>query len=341
MISFVSGFAYRAYRHNRIAKATAIDAAGGIDEALFTKIGGIDQWIAIRGQNRENPALLLLHGGPGLALSAFPRNAFFEWTRDFTVVHWDQRGAGKTYSRSGPLDPGVTIERMALDGLEVAELLRGKLHKPKIVLVGVSWGSILGVHMVKARPDLFYAYVGTGQVVDRRKGKTIAYAQLLAEARARNDRRAVEELEANGPPPYDSMSKAGVHTRWAMAYEPGAPSRWDVISIVLFESSAGPLELRDYVRGLRNSDDHFRDQGDRVVLPSLGTNFAVPFFVFQGDVDNVTPAQLARTYVEMISAPQKEFVAIANAGHNAIATRSADFLALLLQRVRRLAIEPR
>ncbi|HJZ70460.1 MAG TPA: alpha/beta hydrolase [Vicinamibacterales bacterium] len=336
--SALGGCAYRAYRHRQIDRATAIDPARGVDDALFTRIGGIEQWLTIRGQNRANPVLLLLHGGPGLALSVVPRSMFADWTHDFTLVQWDQRGAGRTFGRSGPLAAGVTIDRMALDGLEVAEFLGTRLHAPKIVLVGVSWGSILGVHMVKTRPDLFSAFVGTGMVVNHRDGRAIAYRQLLAEARTRNNRRAVEELEANGPPPYASMAKATVHTRWANTFEPGAPSRWDALRMVLFESNAGLADLRDYARGLKNSDDHFREEGDRVDLRSLGTNFDVPFFVFQGAADNVAPPSLARAYVDAISAPHKEFAAIANAGHNAAATRGAEFLALLRERVRPFAL---
>src|ERR1700704_4497029 len=179
------GLVYRAYRHSQIARATAINQATGIDEALFARIGGIEQFVVIRGQDRKNPVLLILHGGPGFAQSAIPRDFLFGWTRDFILVEWDQRGAGKTFGKSGPLSAGVTIERMALDGVEVAEFVREKLGKPKIVLVGLSWGSILGVHMVKARPDLFYAYVGTGQIVNQHKYKAVAYTQLLAEAHAR------------------------------------------------------------------------------------------------------------------------------------------------------------
>lgn len=334
-----SGIAYRTYRQHQVAKTTAIDAASGIDETLFARIGGVDQWISIRGQRRDNPVLLIVHGGPGLALSPVPRTTLFDWTRDFTIVLWDQRGAGKTFGRSGPGGADVTIERMVLDGVEVAELLCRKLHKPKIILVGVSWGSMLGVHMVKTRPDLFYAYVGTGQSVHQHKDKAVAYAQLLAEARARNDQRAIDELEANGPPPYDSISKETVYTKWATAYEPAGPSRWTLVSTVLFESEVGLRDLRDYVSGLRSSSDHFREQIQAVDLTSLGTDFAVPFFVFQGAVDNVTPVQPVKDYLDHITAPHKELVLIPDGGHDAMATKRDAFLALLVERVRPLATQ--
>jgi pimeloyl-ACP methyl ester carboxylesterase len=339
LVLFGGGLAYRIYRHHELARATAIDPVKGIDESFFARIGGIDQWIGIRGQNRDNPVLLILHGGPGIALSSLPRDFLFRWTRDFTVVQWDQRGAGKTFSKSGAVDPSVTIGRVVLDGIEVVEHLRARLHHPKIVLVGVSWGSSVGVQMVRARPDLFYAYVGTGQAVNQRKYRPLAYTQLLADAHERNDRRAIQELEANGPPPYDSIAKATVHTRWANAYEPGQPSTWKLMSIVLFESDAGPRDLRDYVRGITTSQDHFREAVEATDLPSMGVDFAVPFFVFQGAMDRVTPVQPVREYVDSISAPRKELALFPHAGHNVIATRSDEFLTLLVQRVRPLAVQ--
>jgi pimeloyl-ACP methyl ester carboxylesterase len=330
------GLAYRAYRHRVLTESTAIDLVHGIDHAMFTKIGGIDQWISIRGQNRDNPVLLLLHGGPGFAMSPMPRHFLFSWTRDFTIVLWDQRGAGRTFGRSGPVTADMTTERMAQDGIEVAEFIRTHLQKSKIAIVALSWGTALGVRMALARPDLFSVYVGSGQSVNQGKYRRIAYTQLLAEARQRNDRQGIAELEANGPPPYDSISKAMVHTKWANRYEPGQPSTSSLISTVLFDSNVHFGDLRDYIRGLTSSQDHFRDAVQREDLPSLGNTFTIPFFVFQGALDNVTPVAPVREYVASITAPRKELVLIPNAGHNALVTRSDAFLKLLLERVRPL-----
>jgi len=340
-----SGAAYRAYRHHEIAKATRIDPAKGIDEASFVKIGGIEQWIAIRGQDRDNPVLLFLHGGPGVAVSPYPRDILFDWTKKFTFVLWDQRGSGKTFGRSGPLAAGVTIDRMAQDGVEVAEFLRQHLHKPRIVVLGLSWGTTLGVHMAKTRPDLFYAYVGTGQMVNAPECETITYRQGLDKARARGDREAIKELEQIGPPPYASQAIMGVQRKWARAYEPGLQSNLTMISEVLFDSDAGFRDLRDYIRGVGDSQDHFigvlADGPDtKVDLRALGPDFAIPFFVFQGAEDDVAATPLARAYVDSISAPQKEFVAIPNAGHTAMYTKSDEFLRLLVERVRPLALQP-
>jgi pimeloyl-ACP methyl ester carboxylesterase len=339
------GAAYRAYRHHEIAKATRIDPTKGIDEGLFVKIGGIDQWVTIRGQDRENPVLLLLHGGPGVATSPYPRDILFSWTKDFTLVQWDQRGSGKTYGRSGPLAADVSIDRMAQDGVEVAEFLRQHLHKHKIIVLGLSWGTTLGVYMAKSRPDIFSAYVGTGQMSNARESETITYRQVLDKARSRGDREAVKELEQIGPPPYASQAIMGVQRKWARAYEPGLDSNLVMVSRVLFDSDAGFRDLRDFIRGISDSQDHFigvlADGPDtKVDLPALRTDFAIPIFVFEGAEDDVTAPQLSRAYVDAITAPQKEFVAIPDAGHTAMYTHSDEFLRLLDERVRPLALQP-
>ena len=331
------GYTYRVYRLDQINKTLATPI--GIDDRIFVTVGGIEQWITIRGRDRSNPLLLFLHGGPGNAFQSFTRRMFLDWEREFTVVQWDQRGAGKTFGRSGPVGAGVTLDRMVLDGAEVAEFVRQRLGKEKVILLGLSWGSVLGVHLVKARPDLFYAYVGTGQVVSHRPGKLQAYTQLVAEARARQDARAVRELAAIGPPPYDSTEKSVVHTRWANRYEPSMPSNWTLLASVLFESDASIRDLRNLMAGIRSSEDHFRDMTDDVSLPALGADFHVPVFVLQGALDNVAPVELLRPYLDGIRAPRKELILIPEAGHNAMATRSGDFLRLLVERVRPLAIQ--
>ena len=191
---------------NRNAQDYAITARNGIDEAKYVKVGGIEQWITIRGEDRKNPVLLLLHGGPGDATNPWGYAGFRSWLKYFTVVQWDQRGAGRTLGKNGPsLAPTITIDRMAQDGIELAELLRKTLQKDKIVLVGHSWGSILGVFMAKARPDLFYAFVGTGQVADP--------AQKL--------RRGLQRASQEGGAPRGCARHPGAQGGW-----PSAVRKW-------------------------------------------------------------------------------------------------------------------
>src|SRR5690242_15784706 len=134
----------------RVAASTqAINRLG------FVPIGGIDQWVAIQSKDERNPVILFLHGGPAEAESPFLEQ-FVPWERDFTVINWDQRGSGKTYGKNGPSTPGMTVERMSEDAVEVAEYALRKLAKTRLILVGHSWGAVLGLGVVQRRPDLFY-----------------------------------------------------------------------------------------------------------------------------------------------------------------------------------------
>src|SRR5580765_8506762 len=206
---------------NRQAQDYAVTGRDPIDEAKYVEVGGIEQWITIRGEDRHNPVLLFLHGGPGDATNPWGYAGFRSWLKKFTVVQWDQRGAGRTLGKNGPsLGPTITVDRMVRDGIELTELLRTTLKQDKVILVGHSWGSILGVLMVKARPDLFRAFVGTGQVaVDQSKGYAVAYTELLAAAERRGEQRAVRELKEVGPPPWRDGKGYGVQRKWANLFE--------------------------------------------------------------------------------------------------------------------------
>jgi pimeloyl-ACP methyl ester carboxylesterase len=336
--------AWRTFRQHQLSVAMAIHSTNGIDERRYVRIGGVEQWITIRGQDLRNPALLVLHGGPGAPVSALPEH-FLPWERDFTIIQWDQRGAGKSYS---PNQGAPSIELMVQDGLEVSEYVRGRLHRNKISLLGHSWGSVLGIRMVRARPELFNAWVGTGQIVNRQRNEVAAYAGVLAKARARGDREGVDALEKSGAPPYREIRQMGVERRWAMQYEPGL--RYGPIgpSGLLVELLTAPdyslKDVVDYFRGEIGGDDFFGQALDgplaRVDLPALGTSFSIPFFVVEGEEDNITPASLAKAYFDRITAPRKAFLLMPDAGHMALLTRSDDFLKFMQTEVRPLVLKP-
>ena len=131
---------------------------------MFIKINGVEQWVSVHGADASCPVLLMV-GGAGLALSRVA--AFFQpWEAAFRIAHWDQPGAGDTLERNGEAATGeITFERLASDGIAVAEALREPCAVDRLALLGISGGSIVGLQMVKARPDLFHSYVGTGQIV--------------------------------------------------------------------------------------------------------------------------------------------------------------------------------
>jgi pimeloyl-ACP methyl ester carboxylesterase len=324
------------------ARATAqyaITSLKGIDEGAFVTIGGIDQWITIRGQDRDNPVLLILHGGPGDVTNPWTFAMFAPWEDHFTVVQWDERGAGKTFGRNGTqIGPTMTIDRMAQDGIELADYLRHHLNKHKIIVVAHSFGSIIGLKMVRARPDLFSAYVGTGQVADETKNYYAAYDALVRKARATGNQRALDELTRAGPPPYKSGDGYRVQWTWANRFEGADQFLYERLGLSLVAPGSS-------VRDLNMSDDGQLLSGERLLVPpattvtpaDLGLDFAIPIFFFQGAEDFTTPTALARQYLDALKAPQKAFVPIEGGGHFVMFMKPEQFLRELVARVRPLA----
>ena len=330
-----TGLTYRAWRQHQIAEQIAIPEPNGIDERRFVRIGDIDQWITIRGQNRNAPAILFVHGGPGTPTSAL-NGLFAPYEKKFVVAQWDQRGAGRTYSRSGTIGADVTIDQMAQDGIEVADYVRTRLHKDNLILLGHSWGSDVGLRMAMARPDLFLAYIGTGQVVNR-EDSAVGYTQILAKARARKDAEAVKTLLA-APPPYTDAEKFSAFETVALAYEIQAhPALNDLLPDLLFSPD---YDLTDvwawFVAGRRSSMMHFfgaRMDGAFAVDDAYrrGTDFTIPIFIFQGAEDDLTPSSVARAWFGTIKAPQKAFVEIPGQGHTAFLSQPDTFIRLIEQ----------
>ena len=182
-------------------------SAQRIEEASFVTIGGIDQWVTIRGDDRRHPVLLLLHGGPGDVQSPFV-STYAPYEKDFVLVQWDQRGAGRTFAKNGAA--GVDRERLITDGIDLAEQLRKRFPQSPRILFGHSWGSVIATGMAQQRPDLFDAYVGTGQVSSWADTVQFQFDFLKARYKEKGDTAALAALEAIGKPDRSRGSLAPV-----------------------------------------------------------------------------------------------------------------------------------
>jgi pimeloyl-ACP methyl ester carboxylesterase len=338
LVLCVTAFGYRAWRQHESEIALAIESPGGIQEARFVEIGGIEQWIQIRGEDRRNPVVLILAGGPGNSLVPLTP-VFRSWEKHFTIVQWDQRGAGKTYGRNGTDQGPMTIDRMVRDGIELTLDLLEHLHREQLIVVGHSWGTVLGVLMVKTRPDLYAAYVGTGQVVAKAEKEEILYAELMKTVRAAHDTAAIRALEAIGAPPYDTQEDLLVQREISERYDIEAERNLesDLTPVVLLAPDYSPLDILDFLRGSKFAADALYQEMLGYDARTLGPSFDVPFFIFNGDQDRITPAHLARAYFETVEAPTKGFVLLDGGGHSAVLTMSDVFLRELVARVRPLA----
>jgi pimeloyl-ACP methyl ester carboxylesterase len=332
-----AGLGYRAWRQHQSAEALAIRTPNGIDEGLFVRVGGIDQWITIRGQDRSNPVLLFLHGGPG---SAFVPGLFSrEWEKHFTMVLWDQRGAGRTYIRNPKSAQGLTIDRMAQDGIEVAEVVRQRLHKRKIVLMGASWGSVLGITMAKERPDLFSVYIGAANVTDPPRMDAYAVQALMAQAKARGDAKALKTLADLGPPPWPAKkmrAERGVLFSYAPDQERNVQG--PMLDTFLTAPNLSPADLFSYIRGAMGSQDALMPQVEAWKAERLGQDFELPLVFVQGTGDLQTPTPVVQAYFDGLTAPSKTMILVPGGGHTASISSQDFVLSRLLATARPIAV---
>jgi pimeloyl-ACP methyl ester carboxylesterase len=293
-----------------------------IDDGLFIEVHDQDQWITLRGADAANPALMILTG-PGAAFSPMAP-LFAPWERDFTLVQWDQPGAGATCARHGPTPAPFTHARLARDGILVAEQVRARLGV-KPALLCVSAGTALGLMMVRARPDLFAAYVGVGQVVNWAAQERASYGLILARARAAGDTAAVAEIEAIGPPPWADVAADMVKGKYANAMTPAEAAALD--PAVMAAVRAPPAEARYVARGLPAVDAHAASLAAyRALKPELaafdardlGLGFDVPMIFLQGAQDAHTTTPEVAAYAREVRAPRVIYEEIAEGGHMSV-----------------------
>ena len=301
---------------------TVCTAAGtAVDEKGFVRIGGMEQWVRIKGGSCANPVLVMIHGGPGNPTTPFADNVYKDWEQRYTIVQWDQRGSGMTFGRT-PLadDVPLRLEQLRDDGLEVARFAARRFGKRQVILMGGSWSSVLGVYMVKAEPAMFCGYISSSQLVSefRQRG---SYDATLARARVANDADAVARLDGIGPPPWTNPRNAGILRRVIVKYErlvtTPPPKTWWATS----PEYTTPKAEADYAAGEDYSWLQFVGlHGDGIAstidLYRLGPKFAVPFYMVQGAEDLLTMPEPSKRYFDFIEAPRKQFVLVPAAGHD-------------------------
>jgi pimeloyl-ACP methyl ester carboxylesterase len=335
-----AGLAYRAMRQHQVAKALVIDTPNGIVEERFLRIGGVDQWIQIRGEDRDNPVLLILHGGPGWPNAVFTV-PLRPWEQHFTVVQWDHRGAGKTLGRNGKPGSGeMTFARRVADAIELVEFLRNYHNKDKLILLAESMGTLSGLPLAKQRPDLFYALVATDLYVDIAANEARKYQMTLERLRVANNKKGVADLERIGPHPSRwDLSAWNINMAWAFRTNLPTPNldRMLLFPLALSSPIYSLRDLYTLFMGFQWSTAQMFDELMAYDARQLGTQFEVPFYLFQGETDVITLTTLATEYFSDLQAPNMELALIKDAGHFAAFTQPDRFLAELLSRVRPLA----
>ena len=322
-----------------LAEVGKIVSDYGIDEAKAVEIGGIKQWITVRGRDRRNPILLVIHGGP--AAPDLPDRYLFEgpWTDYFTVVEWDQRGSGKTYELNDPatVAPTLSRERVVKDAEELVAYLRSTYAKPKVFVIAHSWGTTVGLELARRRPEWLYAYIGVGQIINMREGEAVGYAWTLDQARKAGDAKALAELQSIAPYPEPDgslpLSKIGLERIWNVRFGGLTHGR---ASYDYWENTEKISP--DY----SDADYKAIDAGSEFSLPKLLPDLAktdfngltrmrCPVIIFAGRYDYTTPTAPVKRWWDRLSAPGKRFVWFENSAHMMWAEEPGRVLVHLVQ----------
>jgi proline iminopeptidase len=328
-----------------IANARKIVTANGVERLEKVTIGGIDQWVSIRGTDARNPVLLLIHGGPGYV--SMPMSWWFTrgWEEYFTVVQWDQRGAGKTYLLNDPaaIGPTMTRERMLADAEELTTWIRRELGKEKIFVLGHSWGSYLGLELAKRHPNWLYAYIGVGQLTDGPESERRGWRFAMDAARRAGNAEAMGQLQAIAPyfPPGQNASLKDIYTqrRWldfyggVMAHRNGGSAESDLVNLSP-DYSAG--EIAHIWDGNEFSERYLLAEVLSLDLTEI-RQLNCPLIIFAGRYDVNVNSEVAAAWFAKVKAPSKQFVWFENSAHLPMTEEPGKFLISLVRYARSIA----
>lgn len=310
-----------------ITDTTGQPVPGSIAALEKVTLNGSEQWITLRGHDMTNPVLLYLGiGGPGAG--GMPANAmmFAELEKHFVVVNWDQPGTGKSYG-AVPIQ-SLTVDRFVADAHALTELLRTRFHQEKIYLFGLSWGTILGIKLVQQSPDLFYAYVGNGQMVNTTENDRMGYELALTLTAAGGESQRHTTLQRYGPPPYTGQGMALKYMAYNnVLFRHMASPTLDLVLLLVpqFAREYGLLDRVNFARGLIDSFPVVYPQLRDLDFTTQAAQLAVPVYFLVGRQDVNAMASLVERYYTVLQAPHKELIWLAS-GHGATPQELTDAL---------------
>jgi pimeloyl-ACP methyl ester carboxylesterase len=297
---------------------------GSISTIEKIKLGGIDQYLIIRGVDSTKPVMLFLHGGPGSPEIAFMKETNTSIENDFVMVYWEQRGAGKSYSKDIPTE-SMNIAQFVSDTHDLSLILAKRFKKDKIYLMGHSWGSMLGILAAYKYPELYYAYFGIGQICDQYKGEQIALEWAKDQARQKNDKEAIKTLNAlSFPDSSASMEKWWEYVKPERDYvnkfgggpTHGITGMWPLIKMVL---NANEYTFKDKINFMSGSMFSLKTLWLEVVHKNLFNeidSMQIPVYIFHGKHDYTVPYPVSKEFYEQLKAPKKEFFTFENSAHS-------------------------
>ncbi len=304
---------------------------GGINTSMYVDINGTKQWVNIYGEDKNNPVLLYLHGGPGSSTSEFDYVITRKWADVYTVVTWDQRNCGKSYSAD---QNGIELTRELLmqDGKEMTEFIRDYLDVDKITILGHSWGSIYGANLVLEYPQYYDCFIGTGQLVDSVENERAFRQEALGWAAGDAEALAlVDQLTPECMTMEHIMARNALMTKYGYdMMKDGAD--YNLVTTVLFNPN---YSLTDWVgyfsRDMSVYLDFFQSEEFADFSLTGRYDYQVPYYNINGNMDYQTNYKLAEAYFQQVNAPYKELFIMENTTHGLLESKSEEFSTLVHQ----------
>lgn len=304
---------------NACSSTKKIKTENGISGIRLVTLGGLKQWVLIRGEDKLNPVVLFLHGGPGASETALLRKFNGDLEKDFTMVYWDQRGATKSYSKDIPAET-MTLDQFVEDAHQLVTYLKKELSVQKIVLVGHSWGTVLGMELVNKYPEDFICYVGIGQVVNTAMAESLSYNYTLNKAKEANNKKAVKELEAMGEPVNGKYSPwdLGKQRKWLLKFGGERYAKHHYRDWAFDILASREYTIFDLFRFMKGSAFSWalRDDEEQVDFFTQIPAVQIPVFFCAGKYDMNTPEALVKQYYTSLNAPAKKFTEFDRSGHS-------------------------
>lgn len=300
-------------------------------EQFYQKLGGVQQYIEILKTSEDNPVLLLIHGGP--AWPQTPQFRYFnkEIAQKYTIVIWEQRGAGKSYLKN-PTPGNISLSKIISDGEELVTDLRQRFDRDQIYIAGYSWGSIVGLKIAKANPEYIKAYIGIAQFVNSQKGMEITRDWLQKKITKKEDLEAAKILDSleQGQIAEDEafMKQYQLVSKYRGAlYKEGAQKK-----IKKAQNYYEDYKEYDWMEPYNHSIEYLRDDIDAVDFRDV-KNIDVPVYLILGRHDWNLPAVLAEEWFAKLDAPEKKIFWMENAAHGTLEEDPEDFNRIMLKEI--------
>jgi len=306
-------------------------------------LGGQEQYLIIRGADKNKPVMLFLHGGPGSPEFTFMKETNRGLENDFVMVYWEQRGAGKSYSKNIP-EASMNLPQFISDTRELSIMLAKSFKKDKIYIMGHSWGSLLGILTAYQYPELYYAYFGIGQVCSQYKAEKMSYEWAKEQARIQNNKNAMDALSKLVFP--DSLAASKVWSDYLMTERNYVSqlgggvthkmtSMLPLVSIVLNAKEYTMGDKMNFMKGSMFSLNHLWPEVIKCNLYQDIDSMRLPVYIFQGKYDNQTSYPVAKDFYDQLKAPKKEFFTFENSAHSPVMEEVDKFNAIVREKTQK------